>query len=586
MITLSKRIVLISLIIFSLFFFVPIPAEAHANFVSSNPSPNSILTKIPNNITIQLSESVQEGTDYVYVTLSNGIHLDTGQAAIISPTDPCECIITMKLKTNIPVNFTYDVYTVVWSTNSKTDGHYTTGKFTFAVQFPNGTLPGNANDFSSVATSPTYINIDLPVKFVALSIMMFILMDNYLVLPTNTKVFKNNEMEDEKKRNKYYTKFLSLSYQASKYYFIAMILWFLAEAYALESQHFVHVGYAAFLLIFNVDTLISPFYLGILIRIAISFVMLILSRQFLKKASEQRLFSNYHKSMILLILISIFIETLTTHASTSALWFFTIPIEFVHLMAVSFWAGGTFFVAGMFYVYRNDFDEQFHMNFARIFGSLVKYSIDVMAVSGALIALLLVGSLDGFFSSFYGQIIILKILLFGGILLFGRYNRNILRKIGGQKLSFKFFAKNMYWEAFFALFIIFVASFLSYIPPPTQQAPDLSSQSFDSVVSDAHIYLRINPRPQSAGVFNFTVSVFHTQDGSPDNSVTNISIRFTLVDSATNLPPERLYLGQGTANEYFTQSPILSQSGHWQMEVSVSRANQLDITAIFNVIIF
>ena len=648
--------------LFILVLFVPLlvttPIAAHSNYVSSNPSANAILTKEPTNVTIFYSEPVAPTTIYIQVYLApndynhfsgNGYELDNGQNAIVSPTNPNEAY--TPIDTNIPLNFTYDVYIVNWQTNSATDGHYTTGTFSFAVQYPNGTLPGNINSFKSIATSPTYFNIDFITKFIAVTLMIVIFMDNLLVFLVDKRIFQTKFSHEEKKSIKYYFQFIRISYLGSIAYCVSMVLWFIAEAIALESQHFVHVGYAAIFLIFDPNTLLSPFYFGILLRIGISLLMVFLSWNYYNKLTKDNyiFYSKFHWYLLILLSLSILIESITTHAGASNLWFLTVPIDFVHYFAVSIWAGGTIFVALIYYLYRNDFDEDFQRDFSGTFGSIVTYSIYIILVSGALLALFLVGipdwfiglsivvwiivtimvllgfylkkhppnnggeknfskmlnsilnysiyiilitqgiislffinTLSDFFSTLYGQIILLKIMSFGVILLFGYYNGFVLRKIAKKQAKFKKFVKNMYFEVVLALGIILLACLLSYVPPPTQVAANTSNATIDQYSNNVRVSLTVTPNPETAkpGVFNFTVFLFYQNNNSYYTIGMSVSLKF--IKNGSSLSEPSLVLTRIAPYEYNGLSTAMNKVGLWQLQVTISSEKIADFIVIYN----
>ena len=645
------KLSLIILIFTLLIFIAPLKVEGHANYISSNPSANAILTAMPSNVTIYLSEAILNGTNYIKVYLSNGYELDNGQNAIISPTNPQEMY--TPLDTNIPVNFTYDVYTVIWSTNSAQDGHFTTGQLTFAVQYPNGTLPGGINTFKSFTPSPNYFNIDLFSKFIAITVMIVVLMDNFLIIFVEKHVFQGVFSGEEEKKIKYYSQFIRINYLGSIAYFISMILWFVTEAIALESQHFIHVGYAAIFLIFDPATIFSPFYFGLVIRTVISLIMIVIAWYYYNRLSHKSFtfYSNLHWTMILLLVISIIIESITTHAGTAPQWYLTVPIDIIHYLAVSVWAGGILFVALIYYIYRNDFEDDFQAGFSRAFGSMVNYSIYTILVTGTLLALFLVavplnsiilasivwiivtfifiyvhnyyknhfylknqrnfsktvvlytieiifvvvlsipvallfisGTLDNFFSTLYGQVIIVKILLFGIILLFGPYNRFILGKIAKGQLAFKSFVRNVNLEAGLALTILFLACVLSYLSPPLLVPPNTSTTSRDQNVDNVKITLIVNPNPQIPGVYNFTVFLRNQQNNTFYTLATNCSIIFQNTNSSA--PTQTLHLDQIQTYEYSKQSTALSQPRVWKLDLDISRVGLVDIITTFYFDIF
>src|SRR2546428_5088885 len=109
-------------------------AEAHAQYVTSDPIANGILHAPATRVTVTLSEAIQSGTASIRVTDSNGTRVDVGSVNL-SASDPKTFSIGLRA-------IGPGVYTVTWTATSAVDGHFTAGSFAFAVQNPDGTLPG------------------------------------------------------------------------------------------------------------------------------------------------------------------------------------------------------------------------------------------------------------------------------------------------------------------------------------------------------------------------------------------------------------------------------------------------------------
>ncbi len=114
---------------------VPSVAKAHATYVSSDPGANAILpnTPAPTQVSIRVSESVVPESASIRVTNASGGRVDGGPVTvspdgltIATPLDPIGA----------------GIYTVAWSAMSAVDGHFWADYFSFAIQNPDGSLPG------------------------------------------------------------------------------------------------------------------------------------------------------------------------------------------------------------------------------------------------------------------------------------------------------------------------------------------------------------------------------------------------------------------------------------------------------------
>ena len=108
-------------------------AQAHAQYVTSDPVADGILHDPATRVTVTLSEAVQSGTASIRVTDSNGTRVDVGPVNL-SASDPKTFSVGLS-----PIG--PGVYTVTWTATSAVDVHFTAGSIAFAVQKPDGTLP-------------------------------------------------------------------------------------------------------------------------------------------------------------------------------------------------------------------------------------------------------------------------------------------------------------------------------------------------------------------------------------------------------------------------------------------------------------
>lgn len=98
----------------------------HADYVSSTPATNAVLTKAPSTVTIHFSENVNPTGSSIYVYDVNHTLLSQQGSAQVERAD---------LKT-MTVNLhpdTSEVYVVEWYTVSAVEGHHDAGSFRFFV---------------------------------------------------------------------------------------------------------------------------------------------------------------------------------------------------------------------------------------------------------------------------------------------------------------------------------------------------------------------------------------------------------------------------------------------------------------------
>ncbi|MBI3953812.1 MAG: copper resistance protein CopC [Chloroflexi bacterium] len=103
----------------------PLPALAHAGFVSAYPAPGTVLARPPAEVRIWFSEEVEPRFSSIRVLDSTGARAD---AALAQPYPGDAKALVVPLA---PLGD--GIYTIAWQALSAVDGHTTKGSFTFAV---------------------------------------------------------------------------------------------------------------------------------------------------------------------------------------------------------------------------------------------------------------------------------------------------------------------------------------------------------------------------------------------------------------------------------------------------------------------
>jgi methionine-rich copper-binding protein CopC len=122
-------------------------AEAHANYVRSNPAADARLVKPPTEIRIEFSEPPDARGSEILVLDTNGNRFDKGDTALSGDPNGLR----------VSVGTIGDGgFIVAWTTTSAVDGHTTKGNFVFVVG--NGPIP-QPPDVGETSPPPTPIEI-------------------------------------------------------------------------------------------------------------------------------------------------------------------------------------------------------------------------------------------------------------------------------------------------------------------------------------------------------------------------------------------------------------------------------------------
>lgn len=116
--------------------FWPQFLQAHALLVRADPPPNAEIRQPPSAIRFWFSEPLEETFTSARVLRADGTTVPTG-APVIDPDDPTH--LTLPLAQIGP-----GIYTVVWQTLSRVDGHEWVGSFPLTILNADGTRPAGA----------------------------------------------------------------------------------------------------------------------------------------------------------------------------------------------------------------------------------------------------------------------------------------------------------------------------------------------------------------------------------------------------------------------------------------------------------
>src|SRR5579885_580264 len=114
---------------------IPIPANAHAVLIRSDPAQNARLKSPPRRIDLFFSEALNHMSSTVHVLDAAGARIEDGPPRFTA--DPTEMQVAVG-------SLAPGYYTVAWTTLSAVDGHSWQGSYPFAVLTPAGTLPAGA----------------------------------------------------------------------------------------------------------------------------------------------------------------------------------------------------------------------------------------------------------------------------------------------------------------------------------------------------------------------------------------------------------------------------------------------------------
>lgn len=535
--------------------------SAHALLLRSNPQANTVLKQAPVQVELFFSESVEAKLSTIKVYNTSGNEVDVGDVRV-DPADPTRMTVSLH-------SLSDGVYTVTWKAVSATDGHQTSGTFSFAV--------GNVNP-STMPVGQQTTSSSLPISaliskwFLLASLALLAGQAPFTVLIWNPAI-KNDadELPNE----------IRTPSTWEKLYRFGLIGTFLAIGLGVLSQAGQSTG-NELALPWAKETINVLFgtRLGViwLLRLALALGCIWLARK--PDANWKRL-TGFSLSLALLFAVS-----LTSHADTESHPALPVLDDWLHLVGMTFWLGGlAYLLSGLRELQKVESKLRTRLTALVMvrFSFMAIISVAIIGVTGLYSASRRVGSVTALLTTIYGHALLLKQGFVGALLCFAainlliitpRLNRDRLLGVSNPLLVTRFI-KMVFAEVIMAGLLLASVSLLTYLPP-ARIIPPNTDLTGTTNVDDLKIALSISPG--FVGQNTFTLHL--TANGQPVQSVKETLLRFT--PNKGNIPPSDLELiGQGSGT-FTAKGTSLSLPANWQVQTIVRRENKFDAYANFN----
>jgi copper transport protein len=230
--------------------------------------------------------------------------------------------------------------------------------------------------------------------------------------------------------------------------------------------------------------------------------------------------------LIIMVLssINLFSNSMVSHSnSLSSFSSFAVSMDWIHLMAVSIWIGGLFYLSSIVLRILKpvEYSEKFirtnnisdiSRNMVSIqnisialmnFSFIVIIALCIIGISGLYLGYIHLQNIDSVFNTLYGQILVLKLALAFPLIFIGRYNQlkiykytsltsNIVKNMKsvddifiqqhGEKrtILYNTLNKSLKIESLLGISVLIVAAFLSVTSPPSLDTANLSLDSIQN----------------------------------------------------------------------------------------------------------
>jgi len=517
-------------------------ADAHANYVRSNPDADARLVKPPTEVRIEFSEPPDPKSSDIQVLDTNGKRHDRGD---VGPSgDPNGLRVSLE-----PIG--EGGYTVAWTATSAVDGHTTKGSFAFVVG--NGPIPTPPpvpeaapppNPLEIVGRALSYAGIAL-----GLGTAFFVL----FVAPGGV---------DPRRES-------SLFAIAGTFIIAGSLALVVDQGAKLPPRLGVMLAVRALAGLALAAVSITPW-------LALARPVGALAGGGVMTIGPLATLGPRRMIALAAGIAAAMTATLVSHA-TALGNLKSMALDFVHVLSVSVWTGGVVALLWCVLLPRRDRTAED----ARTLGAAVwRFSVTALIATALLIT---AGALQAFdrlvlindlYETPYGIALAVKIVLVVVALTIGAFNllRWGPRLRAGIRARTALIRDTVAETAIFVVIIV-AASFLTAFAPPAQP----SAAAYDQT---QHVSgLRLEMLVASGGAGRNTYALRVHQGLAPVTGAEKVAFRFTMVEH--DMGEQELVATERAAGEYVAQGSPTAMYGTWKIQTIVRLTGREDVRTVF-----
>jgi copper transport protein len=501
--------------------FIPGIASAHAILESSSPEASALLASSPKEVRLDFDEQVEATLGDVRVYDSEQREVSKSNT-VRSASDPS--IVTADVPT-----LQNGVYVVVWRVVSA-DGHPVTGAFPFEI--------GTKSTGTSAALLEEVLNrtettspLGNPMSMLRLlGFLGLILLIGCVSLLWSSPLLGNARVRKT-------LRYSSVSIAVSSLGLLLMQGPYTAGKSWGSLFDSVLIG----------DVMQTRLGLALLVRFvcAIAWAVVALTAS----ASVTR---RWRIGVVATAVVTIATYATSGHQSAGTLPAIFVPLDIVHLAAISTWVGALLILA---IIYRDNDVE----NEAKRFSRMATWSMPLVVVTGVVQGLHLMDGISTITQSSFGKLLLLKTLLVACVVLLGSKARGQLTAGGFSSIS-----KIIRWESTVVVLVLAVTSLMVAQSP---NATASTSVSFSATKVQNGIVAELSVVPAVVGTAE--VHVILTPPGGSLTPAKSVTVQFDL--PSRSIPAIPVSMTEIGPNHWIgiVQFPF---SGEWNMKTRVSPA--------------
>ncbi|MGH9280503.1 MAG: copper resistance CopC/CopD family protein [Acidimicrobiales bacterium] len=499
-----------------------VPAGAHALLAESSPADGATVDPAPSEVLLTFTEALDPLLTVVHVLDASGHRVEAGKAEV--PGLPNRARVPLG---RLPTG----TYTVTWRTTSTADGHTTVGVVAFGVGVP-AAAAGSTGTPSGVR-SPTLVAMGGRWLFyVGVVLLLGVAIVGLFV--------------------------------AAKPTFVSV--WLLNAAWAAAA-----VGLVLTIADQQATTRTS---LGALIEsstgqklkaqaIALGLTWLAVAWASLRPRRISLAAVGAGAAAVMLE------RAMSGHADASSAPWFTVGVQWLHLVAVGAWVGGLVWLL----VALRRGDPGRGPGLARRFSTVAAVGLGLVALTGTLRAVDDVGSWSRLFDTSFGVALLVKLGLFAVLVALGASSR--FRHVAAAAARFAGLRRTVRIEVMVGAAVLAAAAVLASLPPSATVAAATKLQRPPSVTVTGADYatsvrLELVVSPGTAGPNRFDATIVDYDTRQPVDART-LTLRFQLNDRA-DIGTSTLELTRDADSHWRGSSSALSIAGRWTVTAVVQTA--------------
>ena len=574
----------------ALFALVTPRADAHANQIKSNPSPNSELEVAPDRVIIWFSESIEESFSELTVLNAAADRVDLNDSSIDS-SEPSVMSVSLPPLEN-------GTYTVVWKNLSSIDGHKVVGSFVFAV---GESLSAHSQIYPD--EQPLLQTVVDPwlrwLIFISVALVIGGLTFEMLIgIPI---IYSDPVKQSWVSAAIVASTFWSRIAAASMIVLILALLGQILQAVSVVSGSFSLTPDLGILKSVVLESGWGRFWMYraiVAIGMGVMFyasMRMSISEEIDEEHPDESAGSLVGDSpatqvVIFLGLIFLGLTAMSGHNAASPVEIRTLAIatDFVHLVASIVWSGGVIYLTFSVPI--------FIKHLGKVGASkLFETAIDKFTVLGVLSAGILV--ITGLFSSYmqvtnpaalatpYGWFLVGKLVLLIPLFTLAGFNGfKLVRRFSsdGQRLL----SRTLVAESLIVLMVFITVGWLASLEPARQYAGRMGIGVVDAVVHsdrDTDTYFDVTIHPAEVGENDVTVQLSEPGGTVVKNAV-DVRVRLRFVDD--DLGEQLVSLEDKGGGTWRLKGARLDIAGEYQAEVLVLRSDSFDARTAFRFKIF